>query len=292
MTAKQLNSLEQFQKYVVEFYSFRDINDVSLDIESHYSVADYGLFISAFGYEVEHTFFENNYQGDAYAIVRNGEQIGLLIFGFGSCSGCDELQACSTWGDLYNLAQKLDGNIKWFDTYDDMKRYIVSGNAKNEYWYYIDDEFVSEMIDYLEAKLGEAKMNNPKQFFYSSTEYERQQEKLRNMDEDRYHFFANVDRTLSPPIRLPFAFDGNERMFASCIKDRDSYEYTYEHLFDEGIYTYKFELTLGVGYTFKHVEVSYMDEYERFFIFESDKLSDLGEAQRAYIEAVRKAREG
>ncbi len=46
------------------------------------------------------------------------------------------------------------------------------------------------------------------------------------------------------------------------------------------------------GYNFKHVEVSYTDEHERYPIFESDKLSDLGEAQREYLEAVRKAREG
>lgn len=81
---------------------------------------------------------ESNYQGDTLAVLRTGScvrhddcrthpeigracagsdpQFGFLTFGWGSCSGCDALQACETAKDYAELADQLRGSIQWYDS--------------------------------------------------------------------------------------------------------------------------------------------------------------------------------
>lgn len=60
----------------------------------------------------------DGYQGDGDSLIllqRNfGSLYGLLILSWGSCSGCDALQACETYHDLNLLIEELEGTIKWF----------------------------------------------------------------------------------------------------------------------------------------------------------------------------------
>lgn len=59
---------------------------------------------------------EHSYQGDTLAVLRDGSRVGFMTFGWGSCSGCDALQACHTAKDYAELASQLRGSIQWHDS--------------------------------------------------------------------------------------------------------------------------------------------------------------------------------
>jgi hypothetical protein len=82
---------------------------------SFYGPGDYQPILNSFG-EIVVQVDDNDYQGDSRVLYRNGSKFGWLQFGWGSCSGCDALQACSSMGDIQNLIDELNSQIKWFDS--------------------------------------------------------------------------------------------------------------------------------------------------------------------------------
>jgi hypothetical protein len=76
---------------------------------------DYDELLKSFGHEVVLKVDERNYQGDSWVIFRDGGRYGYLCFGWGSCSGCDALQACQNEEDVEELRQKLRSDTRWFD---------------------------------------------------------------------------------------------------------------------------------------------------------------------------------
>lgn len=56
----------------------------------------YDDIIDSFGYKSKYEYF-GSYQGDIAVIVKDGSRKGYLIIGYGSCSGCDELEAVMPW---------------------------------------------------------------------------------------------------------------------------------------------------------------------------------------------------
>lgn len=60
---------------------------------------------------------DDGYQGDSRVLLHDSAQgYGILVFGWGSCSGCDALQDCSTHEDLAKLADSLSDDIHWEPT--------------------------------------------------------------------------------------------------------------------------------------------------------------------------------
>ena len=62
------------------------------------------------------------YTGDSRVLYHNVCQgFGYLMFGWGSCSGCDALAACSTYDELAELVASLHASIRWMtpeETFD------------------------------------------------------------------------------------------------------------------------------------------------------------------------------
>lgn len=57
---------------------------------------------------------DDDYQGDSRILYADtGKGFGYLNFGWGSCSGCDSLEACSSYADLAELINRLNSSIKW-----------------------------------------------------------------------------------------------------------------------------------------------------------------------------------
>jgi hypothetical protein len=57
---------------------------------------------------------DDDYQGDSRVLYKGyDDKFGVLVFGFGSCSGCDALQACDSYDDLEQLRLQLESSIKW-----------------------------------------------------------------------------------------------------------------------------------------------------------------------------------
>src|SRR5687767_11654660 len=59
----------------------------------------YAAIIASFG-DVDLKVSDNDWQGSTYAVIRRLGKVGYLEFGWGSCSGCDALEACESYDDL------------------------------------------------------------------------------------------------------------------------------------------------------------------------------------------------
>jgi hypothetical protein len=81
--------------------------------DPHYN-GDYDPMVSCFGAIVV-SVADEDYQGDTRYLLRDGDRWGLLIVGWGSCSGCDALQACDTYKELEDLRSELSAKVEWFD---------------------------------------------------------------------------------------------------------------------------------------------------------------------------------
>lgn len=81
--------------------------------EDAYEYSDYQPLLESFEYEIVIQVDEAGYQGDSFVLFRNGVQYGILTFGWGSCSGCDALQGCSSLADVGNLRDSIHSGIQW-----------------------------------------------------------------------------------------------------------------------------------------------------------------------------------
>lgn len=80
----------------------------------------------------------NNYQGDLYLFGESNDDAGYYYYvriGYGSCSGCDALEACDTPEELISLRDEIKRSIIRFDTLKEFETYI---NDDEAYW--VDDD--------------------------------------------------------------------------------------------------------------------------------------------------------
>jgi hypothetical protein len=105
---------------------------------------------------------EDDYQGDSWVLYDNDEKIGYLNFGWGSCSGCDALQACTTISEAQSLFDDLMSSVKWFGNIDEAIEYFESDARRMDYaWSYQDfRDFVHKSTAYLKEKKDETVRNS------------------------------------------------------------------------------------------------------------------------------------
>ena len=79
-----------------------------------------------------------DYQGDYIAVLRDDGRIGVLVYGYGSCSGCDAIQAeyqyGSNWRDqpaMRQLVEEMRQTIRWFDSAPAAQAWLV---MCNDFW--------------------------------------------------------------------------------------------------------------------------------------------------------------
>lgn len=82
---------------------------------------------------------EVDYQGDSLYLIKRGHRYGVLTFGWGSCSGCDALEACDDQEDINHLQNDLERGIKWFDFLYEVTEYLLDGGLKDSY---LNDQLV------------------------------------------------------------------------------------------------------------------------------------------------------
>lgn len=116
--------------------------------------SNYDPMINAFGNAVVHES-DNDYQGDDYVLYDNEGRVGHLIFGWGSCSGCDSLQACTSWEELQDLCDHLEGSIRWFDSYESALTWFCEHDWEGDWSWGRDKsrEYRDESVKYLMDKI-------------------------------------------------------------------------------------------------------------------------------------------
>jgi hypothetical protein len=127
------------------------IRDVYPDLEEEFGwggPGDYRPLLESFGYEILLQVDDGDYQGDSRLILRDGGRYGLLIFGWGSCSGCDSLQACCSFKDIEELRDQLHKDIIWKDSREEMLQFVRVRDWETQYSWHADEtkEFVEKAL--------------------------------------------------------------------------------------------------------------------------------------------------
>ena len=130
-------------------------DDYTEDDDYHYFSGDYQPMLNEFG-EILLQVDDNNYQGDTRVLYRDGTRYGWLNFGWGSCSGCDALQACHTIEQIQSLMDSLYSEITWFDSATTAIEFFKTHDWKGDYsWGEAEQQhFVKEAIAKLEAEVS------------------------------------------------------------------------------------------------------------------------------------------
>lgn len=118
---------------------------------------DYNPLLQSFEYEIMLKVDDSDFEGDSRLIFRNNNEYGILIFGWGSCSGCDALQACTNMKEISDLRDSLNRQIRW-GSLQEINDYINNKNWELEYSWFADEtkEFVKKAKLLLENLLHNA----------------------------------------------------------------------------------------------------------------------------------------
>ena len=108
----------------------------TVEWESFYAPFDYAPILTAIGEERGATIAlqvdDGDYQGDSRVLYAAGDTYGYLNFGWGSCSGCDALQGCSSPADVDQLASGMAQEVRW-GTKAEMGAFFRDHDWKGDY---------------------------------------------------------------------------------------------------------------------------------------------------------------
>lgn len=110
---------------------------------------DYAPLLESLGTAVVRVDQED-YQGDSWVLFRDGDSFGYLQFGWGSCSGCDALQACGSYEELEELRRQLAASIRW-GTREELVAYLRTIDPAVSYAPKELSMFLAEALSALEA---------------------------------------------------------------------------------------------------------------------------------------------
>jgi hypothetical protein len=99
------------------------------------STGDYTPMVSSLGEILLTVEDACSWEGDSRFLLRWLGQYGILIFGWGSCSGCDALQACTSLDDLIELRNRLAEEVVWFNSAEECANYIRDKDWKMDRCY-------------------------------------------------------------------------------------------------------------------------------------------------------------
>ena len=83
---------------------------------------------------------DNDYQGDTRVLYKDGDRYGHLCFGWGSCSGCDALQACDNLQEVQKLFESLVTQVKWFDSKTDALAWFKGHDWEGDYSWHTEEQ--------------------------------------------------------------------------------------------------------------------------------------------------------
>jgi hypothetical protein len=117
-----------------------------LEDDYWYGTGDYQPMLEQFG-EIVVQVDDNDYQGDSRVLYKDKKRYGWLQFGWGSCSGCDALQACSSIDEIQELMDELKQQIKWFESAHECHEYFSEKDWSIDYSWMADQqrEFINKV---------------------------------------------------------------------------------------------------------------------------------------------------
>lgn len=115
-----------------------------------YGGVDYDDLLRASGHEIVESEEFGAYQGDFVFLLRKAGRYGIAVVGYGSCSGCDALQAAEPSGDVsaddeqaqrqlaevQALADQLAGEVVWPAEGKSLAMAVEEKVAADKWWVY------------------------------------------------------------------------------------------------------------------------------------------------------------
>ncbi len=132
----------------------KEIKEIYPDYDSGDTISNYQPLLDSFDYEILIQVDDEDYQGDSRLLLYDEGRYGLLIFGWGSCSGCDALQACDSFEEVDELRHFILNDIQWESDSKKMKSWIENKDWELEYSWY--DKETEEFVDLCLLYLNEA----------------------------------------------------------------------------------------------------------------------------------------
>ena len=121
--------------------------------DDKYLYYGYGDLLESFGLEVIKSEVVGSYEGDYLNLFKDGNRYGYLMFGYGSCSGCDALEAINNdYEQVKELRDGLFESIRW-GTASELVEYLESDEVMS--WWKYDEEIENvgkEFITYLKGQ--------------------------------------------------------------------------------------------------------------------------------------------
>ena len=115
-----------------------------------FCISDYNPMLNAIG-NIIIAVDDENCQGDSRILYQKNNKIGYLIFGWGSCPGCDALRACKNIQDVEELYQSLKKQVKWFNSKQEALDWFTNKDWELEHEYHAKEfeTFINKVIKYL-----------------------------------------------------------------------------------------------------------------------------------------------
>lgn len=127
------------------------------DERDYFYVCGYEPMVSAFGQRTIVSADDDDYQGDSYRLIadglRDGERYGLLTFGWGSCSGCDALEACESVEELQSLLDSLQDSVQWFPSKEALREYMEKHDWEGDWSWHREaaHDFRRQVMEFLDS---------------------------------------------------------------------------------------------------------------------------------------------
>lgn len=113
----------------------------------YYIPPGYEAGLKEAGYEILAWETFGDWQGDYSLVLKNGNDFGFVVIGYGSCSGCDSMEACETEEEYKSLISSIVSSIFW-GTKEEVLAKINNEHDDNN-WYRSDigyEDSVSNLI--------------------------------------------------------------------------------------------------------------------------------------------------
>lgn len=115
---------------------------------------DYEHMVRSWGFTVLSFDTCGSYQGDHCVLLADGERRGFTMIGYGSCTGCDELEGIRPydwttdegspdWGPVIDLSERLKAGVHWEPSSTALAEWLESmlvSEGKGTDWFWYDDD--------------------------------------------------------------------------------------------------------------------------------------------------------
>ncbi len=105
----------------------------------YYSAPGYANGFEARGFNILEWQTFGDYQGDYAIIFKRDNEFGFLVLGYGSCSGCDAMEACSSEEEYVDLMHSVINSIYWGTAEETIAR--ITNEFDDNNWYRNDSSY-------------------------------------------------------------------------------------------------------------------------------------------------------